>query len=92
MRIAIIGRNKNSNTLGIHFVSNKISDALHRTALQRGGFIRTIIETLRQSGSVSLTDDTDGPTRNEAVKATARRRSVGKKPISGPICVTSGVR
>jgi hypothetical protein len=37
-------------------------------ALQRAGFIRTIIETLSQLASVSLTA-TDGSTRNEALNA-----------------------
>jgi hypothetical protein len=40
-----------------------------RLALQRAGFIRTIIETFRQSAASRLSSDVDASTREEAVNA-----------------------
>jgi hypothetical protein len=65
-------------------------------ALQRAGFIRTIIETLRRSASVSLTERrrrVDTRRGRERMKATSKvAQRGGEEPLSGPIFVTSGVR
>jgi hypothetical protein len=67
MRIAIIGGNKISNMLGINFVSNKISDALHPTGA--AGFHPHDHRNVQAVAASRLPRDTDGSTRDEAVNA-----------------------
>ena len=63
--------------------------------LQRAGVIRTIIETLRQLASVSFAERRrrfDTRRGRERMKATPQAAQRGEEAMSGPICITSGVR
>src|SRR6516164_8353915 len=77
MRIAIIGGNKVSNMLGINFVSNKISDALHPTGA--AGFHPHDHRNVQAVGSVSFTarhgrvDTRRGRERMKATPKAAQR-------------------